>query len=106
KIGYFNMAINRGEDLDVWMRLSKKYNIIKSQKVTAIYNLEDTNSLTKSKSNYNKSLLSLIDLKDKKGSERLYLKKLLINRIKSDLETLDLIELVKILVKHNFELFR
>lgn len=106
KTGDFNVNINRGEDLDLWMRLAKNYNIIKSQQVTAIYNLEDSESLTKSKSNYNKSLLSIISLKNKQGAERLYLKKLLINRIKLDIKTLDIEGLVRILVKHNFELLR
>src|SRR5690606_3664930 len=102
----FNVNINRGEDLDLWMRLAKNYNIIKSQKVTATYNLEDALSLTKSKSNYNKSLLSLISLKGKQGFERLYLKKLLISRIKLGIRTLDIKDLLRILIKHNFELFR
>lgn len=106
KVEGFNVNINRGEDLDLWMRLAKKYNIIKSEKITAIYNLEDSLSLTKSKSNYNKSLLSLISLNGKQGFERLYLKKLLINRIKLDIRTLDIKGLLRVLIKHNFELFR
>src|SRR5690606_22263167 len=41
KVGSFNVNLNRGEDLDLWMRLAKNYNIIKSQEVTATYNVED-----------------------------------------------------------------
>lgn len=106
KVGCFNINLNRGEDLDLWMRLAKEFNIIKSQEITAIYNLQDSNSLTKFKSNYNKSLLSIIDLKDKKGSERLYLKKIIINRIKLNIKTFDIKGLLRIFFKHNFELFR
>lgn len=105
-IGGFNVNLNRGEDLDLWMRLAKKFNIIKSKNITAIYNIEDNKSLSKLKSNYDKSLLSIIDLKKKSGFERLYLKKMLIDRVKLDIKTLDINGLLRILVKHNFELLR
>lgn len=105
-VGFFNENLNRGEDLDLWIRLVKKFNIVKSRKITAIYSMEDVKSLTKSKSNYNKSILSIIDLKGKQGFERLYLKKMLISRIKLDIKTLDVKDLLRILVKHNFELLR
>lgn len=106
QVGNFNLNLNRGEDLDMWSRLAKNYNIIKSSKITAIYNMDDHFSLTKSKSDYNKSILSIINLRGKYGFERLYLKKMLIKRIKLDLRTLDFKDLLRILIKHNFELFR
>lgn len=105
-VGGFNINLNRGEDLDVWARLARRYNIVKSTKNTAIYNIDDIFSLTKSRSNYGKSILSIIDLHDKKGFERVYFKKMLINRIKIDIKTLDIKELVSILIKHNIELLR
>lgn len=104
--GYFNINLSRGEDLDMWFRLAKNFNIIKSSKITAIYNMDDNFSLTKSKSIYEKSFLSIIDLKGAYGFERVYLKKLLIKRIKLDLRTLDIKGLIRILIKHNFELFK
>ena len=99
----FNVNINRGEDLDLWMRLAKNYNIIKSQKVTAIYNIEDPKSLTQSKWKYEKSILSIIDLHDKIGFERAYLKKILIELV---IKILDIKALVSILIKHNIELLK
>lgn len=42
-VGGFNERLSRGEDLDLWARLSKKYNIIKSSEVTAIYRIEAEN---------------------------------------------------------------
>lgn len=106
KIGYFNVSLNRGEDLDLWARLAREYKIIKSTKITALYNIEDLFSLTSSKSNYNESILSMIELKGKKKYERAYLKNMLFNRIKLDIKTLDFKDLSKILIKHNFELIR
>ena len=106
EVGDFNVNLNRGEDLDLWLRLAKNFDIIKSEKVTAIYNMEDTKSLSKMKSTYNKSLLSIIDLKDKQGFERVYLKKMLFNRIKLDIRTFDIKGLLRILIQHNFELFK
>ena len=105
-VGGFNVNLNRGEDLDLWARLARRYSIVKSIKNTAIYNIDDIISLTKSKSNYGKSILSIIDLHDKIGFERAYFKKMLINRIKIDIKTLDIKELVSILIKHNIELLR
>ena len=106
KVGYFNIKINRGEDLDLWIRLAREYEIIKSVKITATYNIEDLLSLTKSKSNYNQSILSIINLKNKKNYERVYLKRMLFRRIKLDIKTLDFNDLAKILIKHNFDLLR
>ncbi|WP_368570870.1 glycosyltransferase family 2 protein [Acinetobacter haemolyticus] len=105
-VGGFNINLNRGEDLDLWARLARRYSIVKSTKITAIYNIEDIFSLTKSKSSYEKSILSIIDLYDKKGSERAYLKKMLINRIKLDIKTFDVKGLVRTLIKHNIELLK
>lgn len=106
EVGNFNTNLNRGEDLDLWARLAKKYQIIKSNEITAIYNVEDIFSLTKSKSKYEKSILSIIDLSGKKSYERVYLKKMLIKRIKLDIKTLDIKDLLRILFKHNIELLK
>lgn len=105
-VGDFNINLNRGEDLDLWARLAKRYSIVKSTKITAIYNIDDIFSLTKSKSIYKKSILSIIDLRNKTEFERAYLKKILINRIKLDIKTLDIKDLLRILIKHNIELLK
>lgn len=49
KIGYFNLNLSRGEDLDLWARLAKKYTIIKSVKLTAIYRVDAENRTNISK---------------------------------------------------------
>lgn len=106
KVGFFNPNLNRGEDLDLWARLAREYRIIKSTKITALYINEDLSSLTSSKSNYNESILSIIELKGKKKYERAYFKEILFNRIKLDIKTLAINDLVKILIKHNIELIK
>lgn len=105
-VGGFNINLNRGEDLDLWARLARRYSIVKSTKITAIYNIDELFSLTKSKSNYEKSILSIIDLHDKIGFERAYFKKMLINRIKLDIKTVDIKGLIRILINHNIELLK
>lgn len=42
-IGDFNIKLSRGEDLDLWERLAKKFDIIKSDTVTAVYRVEAEN---------------------------------------------------------------
>lgn len=104
KVGLFNRKISRGEDLDMWARLASEYSIIKSSQITAIYNVTDQDSLTKSKSVYGKSILSIINLRGKRDWERYYFKNILISRIKLDIKTLGFKDSFKILIKHNFQL--
>src|SRR5690606_19840867 len=49
EVGGFNEKLSRGEDLDLWARLAKKYPIIKSVALTATYRVEAENrtSITK-----------------------------------------------------------
>lgn len=42
-VGGFNENYNRGEDLDLWTRIGRKYKFVKSNKVTAVYRLEAEN---------------------------------------------------------------
>jgi len=106
KVGAFNKKLSRGEDLDLWARLALNYKIIKSSKTTAIYSMEDEFSLSKGKSNYHQSILSIINLEDKKADERKYYQRMLFNRIKADIKAFDLKELLLILLKHNINLIR
>src|SRR5690606_25750878 len=95
-IGFFNERLSRGEDLDVWARLAKKYEIVKSSTVTAIYKMDAENKLTVGKSIYEKSILSIINLKGLNGYERSYFKRMLLKRMKTDVRLLDFKELFKI----------
>lgn len=100
----FNEKLNRGEDLDLWARLASKYTFVKNKEVTATYYVDDISSLSNGRSTFNKSILSTIELKNKVGSERKYFKRLLVKRLKTDLKTLNIFEIIKIIIKHNFQL--
>src|SRR5690606_1064903 len=62
-VGGFDEKLSRGEDLDLWARLAREYQVIKSGKVTAVYNISDGASLSKGKSDYERSILSKIELR-------------------------------------------
>lgn len=104
KVGYFNVNLNRGEDLDLWARIGKKYRYVKSNLITAIYRIETGNNLTTGLSEYNKSILSIIDLKGLKFEERKYFKRMIIERFKQNIRVLDLKGILKLIIRHNKEL--
>jgi len=62
--------------------LAREYQVVKSEKVTACYDISDGGSLSKGKSNYESSILSKIDLRGLKSFERKYFKKMIVNRLK------------------------
>lgn len=47
--GGFNEILNNGEDLDLWAKLARKYEIIKSDKITSTYNIDAENRAQLSK---------------------------------------------------------
>lgn len=106
RVGYFNIKLSRGEDLDMWARLAKFYPIVKSSEITAIYNIDIEGSLSAQKSVLHKSILSTINLKGLEGFERKYFKKMLLRRIKSSIKDLSLKEVFILLKKHNVELLK
>lgn len=106
EIGNFNEKLSRGEDLDVWARLANKNSVIKSSIVTAVYRVDAENKISFGKSKYHNSLLSIIDLSGLEGDKRKYFKNIVVRRLKVDLKTLDLKELLFLLMKHNFELLK
>lgn len=80
-VGGFNEKLNRGEDLDLWMRLASLYNIIKSTKVTAVYRMEAENRsyLTRDIGSTHVFYLDLESLED--VDEIVYCKSLILNRL-------------------------
>ena len=105
RVGTFNIKLSRGEDLDVWARMGREYRYIKSNLVTAIYSQEIENQLSAGRSVYNKSILSIIDLKGIKGDERKYFKRMITGRLKSNIKHVAFTESIKILKQHKMELF-
>lgn len=106
KVGGFNIKLSRGEDLDLWARIGREYRYIKSNLITAIYKQEAENQLSVGRSIYDKSILSIIELKGIKGDERKYFKKMIIGRLKSNIKHLAFSESAKILKQHKMELLQ
>lgn len=100
-VGGFNENLNRGEDLDLWARLAREYEVIKSSKVTAIYRIEAENRSVKSLSliksrvyNYNFSL-------SHSEEETLYYKIQIIKTLRSLLKNRDLKNFRMLQKKHS-----
>lgn len=99
-VGVFNMKLNRGEDLELWTRIGRKYTFVQSKVVTAIYRIEAENRSDIINYNIKKSFLSTIDVSKSQGlSEKKYLKVLLTNAFKRFLKNRDLKNSIFILKK-------
>lgn len=106
KAGVFNEQFSIGEDIDVWARVAKHYKIVKSAEITAIYRIDSENKLSLGKSKLKDSIFSTLSLKGLKGSERAYYKEILIVRLKNNVVSFKVLEIIRLLWKHNIELFR
>lgn len=98
--GVFNEQLNRGEDLDLWARLARSFDIIKSKKVTATYRVDAEN---RSNQTFDliKNRVYYFDFNSKLAqSEINYYKNEIINRLKELLRKRDLISFLKL--KHRF----
>ncbi|WP_411686486.1 glycosyltransferase family 2 protein [Acinetobacter pseudolwoffii] len=83
KIGYFNKKLNRGEDLDLWVRLARQYIIIKSKEITAIYKV-DAENRTGLSLNLDKTHVYYFNIDfNSNESEMIYLKSVLFYRLLS-----------------------
>lgn len=80
QVGDFSTMLNRGEDLDLWVRIGREYSFIRSKVVTAIYRIEAENRSDQIVYDINKSFLSIIDIKKTcRSSEKIYFRRLLYN---------------------------
>jgi hypothetical protein len=73
--------------------------------VIHILNSSQAESLSRGRSNYDNSLLSVIDLRELESFERKYFKKMLLNRVKLNIKNLDFLEILKMLIRYNVQLF-
>ena len=48
-VGEFNERLTNGEDIEMWCRIARKYRLVKSEKVTAVYNLDTENRASNKK---------------------------------------------------------
>ncbi|MGP5157710.1 glycosyltransferase family 2 protein [Pseudoalteromonas prydzensis] len=103
EVGGFNEKLSRGEDLDLWARLASKFTIIKSLSITAMYYVDSDESLSKKRSLFEHSMVSVIDLKGKRGAERLYLKRMLLKKIMIDVKAFAFCDFIKLIIRHNIQ---
>lgn len=104
KVGYFNTNLSRGEDLDLWMRIGRKYSIVWGNKTTAIYNQESENKATKKNTNLENSIVYYLDFKSRNRNEIKYLKQIVIGKIKSLLYQKEFKGAMKLCLKYNLKL--
>lgn len=90
-IGNFNINLSRGEDLDLWERLARRFDIIKSITVTAIYRIEAENrSFEVSSFDIRKSAIYYYDLNNLTKDELKYYKNKLIRACRTFITRKDL----------------
>src|SRR5690606_36694691 len=61
-VGGFNVQLNRGEDLDLWARIGRKYKFVKSNIITGLYRIDAENRSHLITYDIKLSLLSVITL--------------------------------------------
>lgn len=102
-VGFFNEKLKRGEDLEMWYRLAKKYHIVASDAKTVIYELDAENRAMNKSSPYEASFASVISLKGVKNKdEKNYLKHQIKLKYKSCLYNKEWLNLIKCFKQHKF----
>ncbi|HHX71152.1 MAG TPA: glycosyltransferase family 2 protein [Gallicola sp.] len=105
-IGVFNTNYIRGEDVDLWIRISKIYDIIYTDKVTAIYRKDAENRSDVSYVGVKRTFLKDIDFKNITDNyERKYYQYFLLNRFKGCILKRKWSELFYLLFKYNYHIF-
>lgn len=100
KVGVFNENLNRGEDLELWTRIGREYQFVKSNLVTAIYRIEAENR-SDAKLSLEKSRAFLYDFDESSSrTETKYYKKQIINSLKSLLVKRDFRNFFRLKNKH------
>lgn len=99
-VGVFNELLNRGEDLELWTRIGRKYSFVKSNIVTAIYRIEaenrsDKNFVLEKSRVYNYEFIPEIS-----ESEKVYYRREIVNSILSSLRNRDFQNAHKLFKKH------
>lgn len=101
KVGDFNIKLNRGEDLDLWARLAREYQIIKSSLITAIYKVDAENRTSLSKK-LEETHVYYFDFDSIHNDfEKDYYKAILLNRLYAYSRSGDLLNVMKL--KNRYE---
>lgn len=104
KVGLFNSILVRGEDKDLWARLGRNYNIIKSQLITATYRIEAENR-SDNRTPIKRTFEANINLSNAKSKEEFnYYKHLIIAKLKAVIVRKEWHSLSYLILTHNFKL--
>lgn len=103
-VGGFNESLSRGEDLDLWARIGRKYEIVRSNLVTAIYRLDAENRACTTKTDLNRSIVSIINFKGMCKDERKYFQKLIRSKILNLLSDKDYRNAFYLVLRYNINL--
>lgn len=101
KVGFFNVILNRGEDLDLWARLAREYSVIKSSIVTAVYRIEAENRSTAMFNIYKSRVFIYSFLDSKSQEESDYYKSQINNALRGFLINRDLKNFFILLKRHH-----
>ncbi|EJO35931.1 glycosyltransferase-like protein, family 2 [Acinetobacter radioresistens WC-A-157] len=105
EIGFFNPILIRGEDLDLWSRLAKKYQIVKSLKITALYRVDSENRTDIIK-DVEKTHVYYFPLKNCTNKDECdYYKNIILIRLLSYLTRFKLASFLKLLLRYNLLVF-
>src|SRR5690606_22916956 len=99
--GLFNVKLSRGEDLDLWERLARRNNIVKSKIVTSTYRI-DAENRSDQKFNLEKSRIYYYNFSDAASKEEiLYYRNFIIRVMRGLLRKRDFKSFFKLKQKHN-----
>ena len=102
KTNLFDERLSRGEDMDLWLRLSKDFGIAYSPVITELY-LQEAENNSRVKSDITKSLIYYLDFsKVTSIDEKKYLKNLLHRKYASLLKNIDFANFIKLMIKQGF----
>lgn len=102
----FDESLKCGEDIEYWLRLFKKYQLVKSDQVTSIYKMDSENRALSRNIPFANDFASKIVLRGKFGLERSFYKKYLLSKIKTYLYKKEFNNLCQLLLKHRFQLLK
>ncbi|WP_449398447.1 glycosyltransferase family 2 protein [Chryseobacterium wanjuense] len=102
KVNLFDERLSKGEDIDLWLKLSKEFGIAYSPVITELY-LQEAENNSRVKSDISKSLIYYLNFSTVKSeNEKKYLKKLLHRKYASLLKNIDFANFFKLIIKQGF----
>src|SRR5699024_9925416 len=104
KVGGFKHYLSRGEDLDLWARLAREYDVVKSSEVTAVYRIEAENRSVVS-FNLDRSRVYNYNFEESTSDdERTYYKTQILNSLYRFARKMDFKNFFKLKAKHKFHI--